>query len=205
MPFTKGRRGATGNHPPGSGPAARARLPVIVETFRPAERKHDICVLSFRRMRSFHVVAAGATAAPAKAPRRRPAKAPRDGTPRDGAPRRRPATAPPATAPREPRARGGPGPRGRRPVNGIVRRANGVARRRPAMAWGQGSLSEPRCDGDGPDLADGATAGKTADPPAGRRGRGPGWPPVMVHASMSRMPNDRNPRRDLHQARLVLR
>src|SRR5689334_40899 len=87
MPFTKGRRGATGNHAPGSGPAARARLPVIVETFRPAERKHDICVLSFRRMRSFHVVAAGATAAP----REGPAKAPLEGAPRRHPPRRRPA------------------------------------------------------------------------------------------------------------------
>ena len=34
-----------------------------METFRPVEIKHAICVRSFRRMRSFHVVAAYGTAA----------------------------------------------------------------------------------------------------------------------------------------------
>jgi hypothetical protein len=35
-----------------------------VETFRPVEIKHAICVKSFRGMQSFHVVAACGTAAP---------------------------------------------------------------------------------------------------------------------------------------------
>lgn len=47
-----------------SSPAIGAWTAVSVETFRPAEIKHDICVRSFHRMRSFHVLAACGTAAP---------------------------------------------------------------------------------------------------------------------------------------------
>ena len=48
----------------GGGPAARAWAAVSVETFRPVEIKHAICVRSFHEMRSFHVVAACGIAAP---------------------------------------------------------------------------------------------------------------------------------------------
>src|SRR5262249_12699198 len=47
-------------------PSVRALAAVSVETLRPVETKHAICVRSFHRMRSFHVVAAGGTAAPRK-------------------------------------------------------------------------------------------------------------------------------------------
>ena len=44
--------------------ATGAWMAVSAETFRPAEIKHDICVRSFHRMRSFHVVVAWGTAVP---------------------------------------------------------------------------------------------------------------------------------------------
>ena len=50
----------------GGGPAARAWAAVSVETFRPVEIKHAICVRSFHGMQSFHVVAACGTAAARK-------------------------------------------------------------------------------------------------------------------------------------------
>jgi hypothetical protein len=64
-----------------------------VETFRPAETKPPVSMKSFHGMQSFHVIAAGGTAAlPRAAPRR----------------------------PCQPGVRGGRGPRGRRSVNGIA-------------------------------------------------------------------------------------
>ena len=57
-------------------PAVRALRAIIVETFRYVEIKHVICVLSFHRMQSFHVLVAGGTAASGK-PRLRVGQGPR--------------------------------------------------------------------------------------------------------------------------------
>jgi hypothetical protein len=55
VPLGTGCRAADGR---GAWPA------VSVETLRPAETKHAVCVRSFRRMRSFHVLAARGAAVP---------------------------------------------------------------------------------------------------------------------------------------------
>ena len=64
MPVTYERRGAVEVHAPDSSPAVGARRAVSVETLHPAEIKHAICMQNFHGMQSFHVVAAGGTAAP---------------------------------------------------------------------------------------------------------------------------------------------
>src|SRR5690242_17814149 len=64
MPLTYGRRGALEDPGPAAARRIGAGLAVSVETLHPEEIKHDICVLSFRRMRNFHVVAADGAAAP---------------------------------------------------------------------------------------------------------------------------------------------
>jgi hypothetical protein len=64
MPVTCERRGAVEGCVPGSGPRIGAWPAVSVETFRPVEIKHAICMQNFHGMQSFHVVAACGTAAP---------------------------------------------------------------------------------------------------------------------------------------------